>query len=146
MRRAADLISERQMELAALMVLEVGKNRLEALGDVEETAELFRYYSERMEENDGFDHPMDNLGDASVHTRRAQAARRLGDREPVQLPDGTSRRPVRGGDHHRQHRGVQPSSDAPLLAMKLYEIYVEAGLPNGVFNYVGARVRRSAPS
>src|SRR5689334_22453255 len=69
MRRAADLITERQMELAALMVLEVGKNRLEALGDVEETADFFRYYSERMEENDGFDHPMDNLGDAAVHTR-----------------------------------------------------------------------------
>ncbi|MEA2676867.1 MAG: 1-pyrroline-5-carboxylate dehydrogenase, partial [Chloroflexota bacterium] len=69
MRRAADLISERQMELAALMVLDVGKNRLEALGDVEETADFFRYYSERMEENDGFDHPMDNLGDDAVHTR-----------------------------------------------------------------------------
>ena len=34
MRRAGELISERQMELAGLMVLEVGKNRLEALGDV----------------------------------------------------------------------------------------------------------------
>src|SRR5215210_4331685 len=33
MRRAADLISERQMELGALMAMEVGKNRLEALGD-----------------------------------------------------------------------------------------------------------------
>ena len=69
MRRAGDLISERQMELAALMVLDVGKNRLEALGDVEETADFFRYYSDRMEENDGFDRPMDNLGDETVHTR-----------------------------------------------------------------------------
>src|SRR6187402_1911362 len=39
-RRAGELISERQMELAGLMVLEVGKNRLEALGDVEETADF----------------------------------------------------------------------------------------------------------
>ena len=54
MRRAAAIISERQMELAALMVLEVGKNRLEALGDVEETADFFRYYSDRMAEKDGF--------------------------------------------------------------------------------------------
>ena len=35
---------------AALMALEVGKNRLEALGDVEETADLLRYYSDEMEQ------------------------------------------------------------------------------------------------
>ncbi|HYM53075.1 MAG TPA: aldehyde dehydrogenase family protein, partial [Candidatus Dormibacteraeota bacterium] len=40
LRRAADLISERQFDYAALMSFEVGKNRLEALGDVEETADL----------------------------------------------------------------------------------------------------------
>src|SRR5439155_16783805 len=39
LRNAADLISARQMVLAALMSIEVGKNRLEALGDVEETAD-----------------------------------------------------------------------------------------------------------
>src|SRR3972149_2127305 len=69
LRRAADLISERQMELAALMAMEVGKNRLEALGDVEETADLIRYYCDQMEINDGFHHAMGNLGDSSVHTR-----------------------------------------------------------------------------
>ena len=69
LRRAADLISERQMELAALMSIEVGKNRLEALGDVEETADLFRWSCDMMEQNSGFDHPMGNLGDAAVHTR-----------------------------------------------------------------------------
>src|SRR5262249_55469462 len=43
LRRAADLISERQMEISAVVALEVGKNRLEALGDVEETADLIRW-------------------------------------------------------------------------------------------------------
>ena len=46
LRRAADIISERQFDYAALMALEVGKNRLEALGDVEETADLLRYYGD----------------------------------------------------------------------------------------------------
>jgi 1-pyrroline-5-carboxylate dehydrogenase len=36
LRKAGDLISERSNELAALMSMEVGKSRLEALGDVEE--------------------------------------------------------------------------------------------------------------
>src|ERR1035437_9770464 len=69
MRRMADMISERQMELAALMGIEVGKNRLEALGDVEETADLIRYYCDQVQAKDGFDHHMGNLGDSTVHTR-----------------------------------------------------------------------------
>ena len=54
---------------AALLAIEVGKNRLEALGDVEETADLIRWSCDMVEQNDGFDHPMGNLGDATVHTR-----------------------------------------------------------------------------
>ena len=68
-RKAAELISERQMRYAGLMAIEVGKNRLEALGEVEEAADLLRYYSQTMEDNGGYDHPMDNLGDGAVHTR-----------------------------------------------------------------------------
>lgn len=66
LRRAADLISDRSAELAALMSMEVGKNRLEALGDVEESAVFFRYYSTQVEDNDGFDRPMDRLSDAEI--------------------------------------------------------------------------------
>ncbi len=69
LRRVADRISERQMEFAALLAMEVGKNRLEALGDVEETADLIRWSCDMVERNDGFDHPMGNLGDETVHTR-----------------------------------------------------------------------------
>ncbi|HYN63324.1 MAG TPA: aldehyde dehydrogenase family protein, partial [Candidatus Limnocylindrales bacterium] len=68
LRRAADLISERQFDYAALMAFEVGKNRLEALGDVEETADLLRYYSDEMERNDGFVKPMGSLS-PTEHTR-----------------------------------------------------------------------------
>ncbi len=68
-RRAGDLISDRLMEYSADMAIEVGKNRIEALGEVEESADLLRYYAQTMEDNDGYDHPMGNLGDATVHTR-----------------------------------------------------------------------------
>ncbi len=83
------------MEYAALMAIEVGKNRLEALGEVEETADLLRYYAETMEDNDGYDHPMDNLGDAAVHTRSILRPHGVfAVDQPVQLPDGPVR-PVR---------------------------------------------------
>ncbi|HSN76092.1 MAG TPA: aldehyde dehydrogenase family protein, partial [Anaerolineae bacterium] len=54
MRKAADLISERSIEIGAAVALEVGKNRLESIGDVEETADLIRYYCDQMEANNGF--------------------------------------------------------------------------------------------
>ena len=69
MRRAADLISQRQMEYAALMCNEVGKNRLEALGDVEETADLIRWACDQVEEQRRLRRADGQPGRRSVHTR-----------------------------------------------------------------------------
>jgi len=44
LREAASLIRERKFELAAIMALEVGKSRLESMGDAEESADLIDYY------------------------------------------------------------------------------------------------------
>src|SRR5439155_3906811 len=61
MSSVADLISEHRNELSALLTIEVGKSRLEALGDVEETADLIRYYIHQMAEHDGFAFKMGQL-------------------------------------------------------------------------------------
>jgi 1-pyrroline-5-carboxylate dehydrogenase len=54
LRRAAALIRERKYDLAALMSLEVGKSRLEAMGDAEESADLIDYYSQQLLDAHGF--------------------------------------------------------------------------------------------
>ena len=53
-RRAAELMDERLFEIGVVMALEVGKNRMESLGDVAETADLLRYSCYQMEKNDGY--------------------------------------------------------------------------------------------
>ena len=53
-RKAADLLDQRIYEIGAVMSMEVGKNRMESLGDVAETADLFRYPCAQMEEHDGY--------------------------------------------------------------------------------------------
>src|SRR5512146_1893879 len=53
-RKAAALIDQRIFEMGAAVSMEVGKNRMEALGDVAETADLFRYACYQMEKNDGY--------------------------------------------------------------------------------------------
>jgi 1-pyrroline-5-carboxylate dehydrogenase len=54
LRKAADLIDQRTFEIGAAMAMEVGKNRMESLGDVAETADLIRYSCYQMEKNDGY--------------------------------------------------------------------------------------------
>jgi 1-pyrroline-5-carboxylate dehydrogenase len=137
LRRAADLISERQMELAALMTMEVGKNRLEALGDVEETADLIRYYCDQTELHDGFDHPMGNLGDATVHTRSVLKPYGVwAVISPFNFPLALSGGPASGALVGGNTVVFKPSSDAPFCGLKLYEVLRDAGVPDGVFNYV----------
>jgi 1-pyrroline-5-carboxylate dehydrogenase len=60
-KKAAGIISERKLEIAAIMALETGKNRIEALGEVEESADLFRYIAGQLEDAQGFERPMGAL-------------------------------------------------------------------------------------
>jgi 1-pyrroline-5-carboxylate dehydrogenase len=137
MRRVADVISERQMEFAALMSLEVGKNRLEAIGDVEETADLIRWSCDMVERNDGFDHVMGNLGDATVHTR--SVLRPYGTWaviSPFNFPMALSGGPAGGALVAGNTVIYKPSSDAPLTGVCLTQAMRDAGIPDGVFNLV----------
>jgi len=61
MRRAASLIRERKYDLAARMSLEVGKSRLESMGDAEEAADLIDYYCQQVVDADGYVRPMARL-------------------------------------------------------------------------------------
>ena len=137
LRRAADLISERQFELAALMSIEVGKNRLEALGDVEETADLIRWSCDMMEQNNGFDRPMGNLGDATVHTRSVLRPHGVwAVISPFNFPMALSGGPSGGALVAGNTVVYKPSSDAPLTGVHLAQALVDAGLPAGAFNMV----------
>jgi 1-pyrroline-5-carboxylate dehydrogenase len=136
-RRAADLISERQMECAAGMAIEVGKTRLEALGEVEETADLFRYYADTMVANEGYDHPMGNLGDAAVHTR--SILRPYGVFaviSPFNFPMALAGGPLAAALMAGNTVVLKPSSTAPLSSVALVRALVDAGLPPGCLNLV----------
>ena len=130
LRRAADLISDRSDELAALMSMEVGKNRLEALGDVEESADFIRYYCTQIEDNDGFDRPMDRLSDAEITSSVLRPYGVWGVISAVQLPDGAGRRADRGCAGGRQHRAAQAEPAGLVLARpSCTSACCEAGLP-----------------
>ncbi|HEY8179728.1 MAG TPA: aldehyde dehydrogenase family protein, partial [Candidatus Limnocylindria bacterium] len=136
LRNAADLISERQFEYAALMAFEVGKNRLEALGDVEETADLLRYYSDEMERNGGFVKPMGSLS-PTEHTRSVLKPHGVwAVISPFNFPMALAGGPAAGALIAGNTVVLKPSSDAPLMGYKFGEVLHEAGVPAGVFNFV----------
>lgn len=136
MRKAAELISERKYELAAIMSYEAGKNRLEAMGDVEESADLIRYYCTQMEEAEGFVRSMGRLSPTENATSRL---RPYGVwivispfNFPLALATGMSAGVLIGGNS----AVFKPSSDTPLIGLKLHEVYKDAGIPDGVFNFI----------
>ncbi|TMF34866.1 MAG: aldehyde dehydrogenase family protein [Chloroflexi bacterium] len=137
LKRAAELISRRQMVYGGLMAIEVGKNRLEALGEVEEAADLIRYYSKTAEDNRFYEHPMDSLGDAAVHTRSILRPHGVfAVISPFNFPMALAAGPSGAALMAGNTVVFKPSSAAPISGVKLVEAYREAGIPDGVINLV----------
>jgi 1-pyrroline-5-carboxylate dehydrogenase len=139
MHRAAELIRERKYDLAALMSLEVGKSRLEAMGDAEESADLIDYYCGQVEETDGF---VRRMGQITPVERNTELLRPYGVfvciapfNFPLALSTGMSSAALMAGNAVV----YKPSEEAPWTGLRLAEIYRDAGLPAGLFNYLAGR-------
>jgi 1-pyrroline-5-carboxylate dehydrogenase len=139
LRRAATLIRERKYDLAALMSLEVGKSRLEAMGDAEESADLIDYYCAQVEEADGFVRPM---GRITPIERNTDVLRPYGVfaciapfNFPLALSAGMSSAALVAGNAVV----YKPAEDTPWTGLELYRVYADAGLPAGTFNVITGR-------
>jgi 1-pyrroline-5-carboxylate dehydrogenase len=134
LRAAADLISERSNELAALMSLEVGKNRLEALGDVEEAADLIRYYCRQVEDHGGF---TARMGSFSAREQNVSVLRPYGVWaviSPFNFPMALAAGPAGAALAAGNTVILKPSPQGSFTAAKLYECFRDAGLDPGVFH------------
>jgi 1-pyrroline-5-carboxylate dehydrogenase len=136
LERAADLISQRRTELAARMAWEVGKSRLEALGDVEESADLIRYYTHAMREHGGFAQPMERLApdEATSDVMRPHGVWAV--ISPFNYPMALVAGPAGAALVAGNTVVLKPSEIGSLCAHLLYDVLVEAGVPAGVVNLV----------
>ncbi|MFN0074186.1 MAG: aldehyde dehydrogenase family protein, partial [Chloroflexota bacterium] len=135
-RRATDLISARGHELAARLTYEVGKTRMEALGDVEESADFLRYYCDHLERAEGFDQPMAGLSAGERPHDRLRAYGVWLVISPFNFPMALAAGPVGAALVAGNTVVLKPSSDAPSLGIELGRILAEAGLPDGVMNVI----------
>ncbi|HXT90689.1 MAG TPA: aldehyde dehydrogenase family protein [Trebonia sp.] len=134
LRAAADLISERSNELAALMSLEVGKNRLEALGDVEEAADLIRYYCTQVEDGNGFTAPMGTLNPREKNVSVLRPYGVWAVISPFNFPMALAAGPAGAALAAGNTVILKPSPQGSFSAAKLYECFRDAGIDPGVFH------------
>lgn len=136
MRRAADILSDRLFKVGAIMSLEVGKNRLEAMGDVEETADLIRYNCDAMEANNGFARPLKS--ESEKHHNRS-VLKPYGVWvviAPFNFPGALAGGPSGAALVAGNTVVFKPATDTPFTGWLLTEAFRDAGVPAGVFNFV----------
>ncbi|MFB3739725.1 MAG: aldehyde dehydrogenase family protein, partial [Candidatus Velamenicoccus archaeovorus] len=135
-RKAADLLTEQRNELAALMAMEVGKNRLEALGDVEESADLLRWNANEMEKNEGFTKPMQSLGSPGEYYDVLRPFGVWAVISPFNFPMALAAGPSSGALVAGNCVVFKPAHMGVFTGLKLYEAYMAAGVPKGVFHFI----------
>ena len=135
-RKAADLMSEQRNELSALMAMEVGKNRLEALGDVEESADLLRWNANEVEQNDGFRKPMQSLGSPGEYYDVLRPYGVWAVISPFNFPMALAAGPSSAALVAGNSVVFKPAHMGVFTGLKLYEIYMAAGVPKGVFHFL----------
>ncbi|MCA9874633.1 MAG: aldehyde dehydrogenase family protein, partial [Anaerolineales bacterium] len=136
MRKAADLMSDRLFDMGANMSLEIGKNRLEALGDVEETADLIRYNCDAIEKNNNFNFEL--LAESEKHHNRS-VLKPYGVWvviSPFNFPGALAGGPAGAALVAGNTVILKPATDTPLTSWFLTECFRDAGIPDGVFNYI----------
>ncbi|WP_207837382.1 NAD-dependent succinate-semialdehyde dehydrogenase [Williamsia soli] len=134
LRRAYELILDRQDDLALIMTTEMGKPLAEAKGEVAYAAEFFRWFSEEAVRIGG-DHTTTGDGKNRI----------LVTKEPVgpcilitpwNFPLAMGTRKIGPAIAAGCTMVFKPAELTPLTILALTEILTEAGLPRGVLNIV----------
>lgn len=133
LRKAADLMEKRRAELSAWIVLEVGKPLREADGEVSEAIDFCRYYADEMERLDqGHNYDIPGETNRYVYHPRGIAVVISPWNFPLAIATGMTVAALVAGNCTL----LKPAEVSTVIAAKLAEILVEAGIPKGVFQYV----------
>src|SRR5215510_12244760 len=138
-RKASALIEKRIFELGAAMALEVGKNRMESLGDVQETADLMYYSAQMMEENNGFVKPMGKDPLVGYDSTNMSVLKPYGVWliiSPFNFPFALTGGPTGAALVAGNTVVIKPASDTAWIVRLYAECLRDAGFPEGVVNFV----------
>jgi len=138
-RKAVANIEKRLFELGAAMALEVGKNRMESLGDVQETADLMAYSAKMMEENKGFIKPMGKDPLVGYDSTNVSVLKPYGVWlviSPFNFPFALTGGPTGAALVAGNTVVIKPATDTAWIVRLYAECLRDAGFPDGVVNFV----------
>jgi 1-pyrroline-5-carboxylate dehydrogenase len=137
-REVAGAFSQNKFSLAAIMSFENGKNRLEAMGDLDESIDFMRFYAEQLEVNEGF----------SKYTKSASPNEKTksvlkpygvwGIISPFNFPSAIAIGMTSGALITGNTAILKPSSDAPISGFKFVEAIYHKLAPAAVNFVTGA--------
>ncbi len=134
-QRAADLLSRKKFEVAAMESLETGKNRFEAMADVDAAIDHIRFYVAQLISNAGYRKrrrsPFGERVENSLRPRGVWAIM-VSFSQPLAMAAGMAVAALITGNTVV----LRPSSKACLTVLEFYKILRKAGLPGGALNVI----------
>ena len=132
--KASKIMKEKAYELSAWMVKEVGKNWVEAWADVAETIDYLEYYSRQMLKYMNGQPVVQIPGEKNEYRYIPLGV-------GVVIPPWNFPLAILGGMTLASIVTgntviLKPASDSPVIGYKFFEIMKEAGLPDGVINFL----------
>jgi acyl-CoA reductase-like NAD-dependent aldehyde dehydrogenase len=149
LRRVARLIEERVFDIAAALTLEVGKNRMEALGEVQETADFFNGYADDFERSHAFDHVLPNDPLTGYVSRNRSVLKPYGAWvviNPFNFPFALAGGPVAAALITGNTVVLKGAPTTPWAGRLLADCIRDADLPPGVFNYLSGADAQVGPA
>ena len=136
LERVAEGLERRKWELAVAGLLEVGKSRMEAMGEVEEAIDLVRYYCSQMIAHEGFRLPLQRAfaGEATEVVLRPHGVFAV--IAPFNYPIALATSMISGALLGGNAVVFKPSPGAGLTGRMLTDVFEEAGVPAGALNLV----------
>ncbi|MFI4906789.1 MAG: aldehyde dehydrogenase family protein [Steroidobacterales bacterium] len=139
LRRVGELIAERVYDIAAALTLEVGKNRMEALGEAQEAADFFQTYCDDFEQAGAFERalPDDPLKSHASHNR--SVLKPYGAWvviTPFNFPIALAAGPVAAALITGNTVVLKGATATPWAGRLLADCIRDAGIPPGAFNYL----------
>jgi len=144
MRRVADIMEDRVYEIAAALALEVGKNRMEALGEAQETVDFFRHYADDFESHQGYEFELPNDPLPGTVSRNRSVTRPHGPWvviAPFNFPLALAGGPAAAALVTGNTVVAKGATDTPWAGRLLADCIRDAGLPPGAFNYLSGSGR-----
>ncbi len=137
LRKVANRLEDRRFELAATMILEVGKPWRQADADVTEAIDHWRYYADQIEhiQNNPRVRNLPGEDNQLTYSPKGVCAVISPWAFPLAILSGMTGAALAAGNTVV----IKPACEASIVAAKLFETLIEVGLPAGVVNFLPGR-------